>query len=465
MTQNPNNAPEKRTEAPRDLQFVIRALETQACADDPAPETLLKLIRLHQRNGAHDEAVPLLRRLLAKDPANVTSLVDLGLCLAHCRQFEEARFTLERALELDPRNEGVFVAFARLAFMEGNAEGQVLNLQRAVSIAPKRTDIRLALGEVLRRHGEFGAAQAQYESLLQIDPGHEAGRFALGTIIMRRGDLSGAAENFRRVVMINPSAFDAHLNLAQCYFHQKKYAMAIPPLVTTLKGMKNNPRALFLLAHCYANIGDWDRALVTIEKLSEIEPDNLKVTKTLADLYDKAGELDSAREVYRKLARRFPEIDSYTMAHADLLRRLRRHSDSLAVLEVLFKEHPGHIDGHRLYGEVLFEMGRPKAALEEFRKVLLVNDEFIPSFRGIARVMRTLGNKREEYDALARIVSLKKHTTEELFRLGLLERELNLPTSLERFRQVVEQEPDSSWGREASYFLRHSEPSPKPKAA
>ena len=442
-------------EQPRGLPALIQDLEERSsvCPDDR--DLLLKLGRLHARNGAWAASVRTYRRLLAQDPENITALIEIGVSLSRLGLAEEARFHLERAQELAPNSAGVFLALAAWHEASGNLEQQVVALQRAARLSTDRPEIKLKIAEIMCRHGDTPGAIAQYRQLLETHPHLEAAHFALGVLLMRRNELNEAMREFTAVITHNPTAFDAHLNLAQCLYRQGKFALAIPSFTFALKGLKDNPSARFMLARCFEKTGDWDRALVLLEQLAETHPDHLEINRTLAETYERAGESRSALDVFARMAARHPERPEFAMRQAEFLLAERRYDKAAAVLQGMFAAHPGHIDGHRLLGEVFAAQGKPKDALDEFQKTLLVNESFLPGWLGSAAMYRRLERPRDEYRVLERALGLDPGNAEILFRLAQLERELKIPTSLDRFRKVMEVAPDSVQAREAGYYLRH----------
>ncbi|MFZ2960366.1 MAG: tetratricopeptide repeat protein [Candidatus Ozemobacteraceae bacterium] len=466
-------------DGPRTFPVLLRDLEErcEACPNDLS--LLLKLGRLHARNGSWAEAARVYRRLLSADPQSVIGLIEMGVSLSRLGRTDEARFHLERAQEVSPNSPAVFMAFAAWHEACGDVEGHVTFLQRAaaadsasasVSAAATgsasaagtpasgvcRPEIRLKLADVLRRHGDFAGAIVQYRKILESHAHLETARFGLATLLIKRDELNEAIAHLNFIVTQNPSAHDAHLNLALCLFRQKKYQLAIPSFLWALKGLKNHPQGQFLLARCYEKLGDIDHALVILEKLFDERPDSIEIGCALGDLFERAGEPDSARDVFARLAGRHQDRPDLAIRNARFLMQGKRYQAAADILAALFVRHPGHLDGHRLLADNFAAWGKIKEALDEYKKTLLVNESYCPGWLGAAAMYRQMDDPREEYRCLQKALVLESEDVEILFRLGELERRLKLPTSLERFRRVVQLSPDSGCGSEAAYYLRHA---------
>ena len=141
---------------------------------------------------------------------------------------------------------------------------------------------------------------------------------------------------------------------------------------------------------------------------------------------------------------------------AKLAIRIGRYAHAEKVLGNMFQRHPGNIEGHCLLGEVYLLRRNYKEALQEFSKTTIVNETYRPGWEGKARVFRALGNLQEEYDALAKLLESGVADASIYLRLGELEGQLGLPTSLDHFRKVAELAPESTMAAEARYYIFHA---------
>ncbi|MBI3037694.1 hypothetical protein HYY75_01400, partial [bacterium] len=165
--------------------------------------------------------------------------------------------------------------------------------------------------------------------------------------------------------------------------------------------------------------------------------------------------IDSARETFAALSKRFPQRPEGAIKWAKAAGEIGRFSEACDALNFLFKNHPGHIEGHCVLGDIYAKSGRKKEALEEYQKTLLVNENYHPGILGVAAMSRVFGYKEEEYKALRKALNTNSNDPSSLLRLGQLEREMRLPSNLENFRKVVALVPNSVLAEEAKYYLRH----------
>jgi tetratricopeptide (TPR) repeat protein len=442
-------------QAPKNLHAFLLNLEKQAQENPDDLKLLLRLARLYQKNGATKDAIKTYRRILNREPENALYLAELAACHIKKNMFSEAEFLLERAQEIKPGYYAIFLTFAALYEAKGITDKQVSFMMRAANAAPEKFSIRLALADLLKRYGDISGACNQYRLLLETQPNLEAALFGLGTILMKRNELNEAMDLFTRIIQINPGAFDAHFNLANCLFRQKKFAMAIGSFKMSCRSKKLYEKSLYLSAQCFFNLKDFDRAIVTMEKLVLLKENNISYNKSLAEIYKAAEEYDLARDSYKFLSKIAPERPEFMVNYAEMLVILKDFNRATNALDQLFRSHPGHLEGHRLLGEIYLSNNQFKAAIEEFKRTLMINENHVKAYLGLEKAYEKTGDLQNQYEALKNAVEAGMENQQLLLKLGQLEQRLKLPTSLDRFRKVTQLDPNSDYALEAEYYLKH----------
>lgn len=442
-------------ESPRDLSGLFDQLKQQSIQNPDDLELLQRLARLYLKNGNFKEAQSVYERLLKADRENAQIRVEVAHCFIRQKMFDDAWFHLEKALALKPGLFSAFVALARICEIKGEVARQVEYLMLAANSVPEKFEVRLSLAELLRRHGDFSGAAAQYRIILERFPDLEAALFALATLQIRQNNLTEAVGLLLRIIGNNPGAFDAHFNLGSCFYRQKKYSKAISHLRIARRKADLNIRSLFMMAQCYLKLEQYDNAIVNMEKLIEIDENNLLWHKTLAETYEIAGETDLCVEAWQRAVGIDPENPDSLINLASALVKLKDYSRAEKILESLFRVFPGHADGHRVLAGLFVGSERYKEAIEEYRRVLMINEDSIDAYLGLAGVFNKLKDAQAEHENLKHAVDLGHESPETLLRLGQLERALRLPESFDRFRKVAEIAPLSNFAREAEYYIRH----------
>ncbi|MGE5126918.1 MAG: sulfatase-like hydrolase/transferase [Betaproteobacteria bacterium] len=240
-----------------------RASDTSSLAD---PKDFIALFdRLRQANSAvrdrrFDEAIPILKAVLAGDPKNAFATLILGsaymgkgssreaitqfrrylelvptssyahqwIAICHVRlgEREAALREAEAALALDPRFTDARVLKAGVLATRGEHEAAIRVLREAIATDPGKPMIRLDLAKILTEAGHRDEARAEYETVLRLEPDSVPGLTGLGALLAAQGDLGGAETVLRRALGRDAEAAQARFNLAQVLERAKRASEA-----------------------------------------------------------------------------------------------------------------------------------------------------------------------------------------------------------------------------------------------
>lgn len=133
------------------------------------------LMNAHQ----FEEALPILRRVVAADPQHVGALGVLGKCLWYTTRNEEALATYERALALNPTNIDFLRSRAALLYnVQRYAEAEA-DLRKVLELGGNHADDHEVLGHVLTKLDRPDEAEREFERALEIQPDHPRAGAAL----------------------------------------------------------------------------------------------------------------------------------------------------------------------------------------------------------------------------------------------------------------------------------------------
>jgi tetratricopeptide (TPR) repeat protein len=169
----------------------------------------------------------------------------------------------------------------------------LLMLGSAYAQNTKATAVRddLLRAEQELKSGNIEAAAKDFRSVLDFDPRNVEAHVNLGVIGMMDGDFRSASHDFRQALEVQPSQMKAEALLGICSRRlrepsakgllQKSFGKLTDVKLRTQVGME--------LVGLYESEGDAEHAVTTLQKLVEINPDDVEI-------------LFAAQRVYRELA-------------------------------------------------------------------------------------------------------------------------------------------------------------------
>jgi Tfp pilus assembly protein PilF len=166
-------------------------------------------------------------------------------------------------------------------------------LATAWAQARPTADIRTHLGraEQALKEDDRETAATEFRAVLAADPKNVEAHVNLGVLAMMRGDCQAASKNFRQALVVQPSQSKAEALLGICSRRlgdpaaktllQKSFSKLADPTLRTQVGLE--------LVGLYEREGDAEHAIVVLQKLVELAPDNVEI-------------LFEAQRIYRGLA-------------------------------------------------------------------------------------------------------------------------------------------------------------------
>ncbi|MGH9374068.1 MAG: tetratricopeptide repeat protein [Vicinamibacterales bacterium] len=284
------------------------------------------------RSGRFQQAIPLLKTLLAEDPASAEAHMLLGVALRSLAAPDflgEAQAELRQALMLDPGLHWARFALARIYMDLGRDARAQQELEAGLKGLPNQPLFLSFLGEVYRRLGhpqrsltlceealtrepklsiprlhralawrdlgEPGKAVKELEAGLQGAPVLPEMLRTLGVLYLQTEKTDQAVRILERAVALEPSSAEGHLHLARAHLQQRQPDEALRQLTQALPAgatMLTSPYfqnleadVYFAKGEAYWMKGEKEAALKAYRRVLEIAPDHREARDRLARPY------------------------------------------------------------------------------------------------------------------------------------------------------------------------------------
>lgn len=178
-----------------------------------SPASYVNLALSEARLQKFDEAIAILRLGTERMPDAALLHVRLGHTYLVTGRAEEAIASMDRVIELEPRNVDAYTAAASALDALGRKAEARGYLEKAIAVEPENKFLRTSLAMNLASAGNLAQAIEVYEALIADYPGDQVLRQHLGVAYGVAGDLTKAVESFKQAIAISPTP-TAYLNLA-----------------------------------------------------------------------------------------------------------------------------------------------------------------------------------------------------------------------------------------------------------
>ncbi len=187
---------------------------TEKAIEQPPDEahTLVQLAEVLTEQDRDERALSIYDRALRTAERSLSVHRSRSRLLLKMGRAQEAIATLERVVEADPADDGVWYVLAQ-AYQLGRQPDQAVDaLRMALDIRPGAKAYRLDLARLYREAGQLDQALAELTELEQQFPEDGGIAFEMGRVHQQRRQHKMALHAFERAVQLNPDSAAAHFH-------------------------------------------------------------------------------------------------------------------------------------------------------------------------------------------------------------------------------------------------------------
>ena len=213
--------------------------------------------------------------------------------------YEKARVTAEEALALDDSVAEAHIAVAAVQANAGDFEQARRSIERAVELAPYNSTARIRYGWILFRLKNRAQALVEMRLAQEYDPLSNVSNGALCSLQIYEQNFAEAARACERAFELAPEG-ETRMRLAHAYFYAGRVEEAIKHAETEVRKNNQNLDALGSLAYFYAKSGRRADALALASRLRSEAAKNPSVLLDLTVLSFVLDRKDEAFEYFQK---------------------------------------------------------------------------------------------------------------------------------------------------------------------
>ena len=254
--------------------------------------------------GQPDEAIALLRTLIAKDRTNADAHLLLGSLLME----------------------------------KGEREECLAQLQEAVKLRPRSADAQNALGEAYEAFGDHASAVAPFERAVAVKPGFAVAQANLGEALLETGKMPEAAAHLEKAIALlgrSPDSAQPRYLRAKIYSDRNQPQQAEAQLEAAVAARPDFPEAWSDLGEVKKLLGDDAGALHAFERAVSQRPDDGVAQYRLGLEYLQQNQAASAVEHLQKAFELHPQDQSVLNSLQMALRKDNRPAEADAVKQKL----------------------------------------------------------------------------------------------------------------------------------
>lgn len=322
----------------------------------------LLLDRAGNNRSTVEEALSHLQAAYKLDPDDIGTGMAVAQILLNTDRTAEAEKVLSSLLERAPDQRALNYTYAQVLTKLGRGDESQQYLERAVEVDPTFGPAILQLIDIYQKQNEWAKAADIMQPLIKDDPMNLDLQRQQAYFYLRAGLPEKARAAFKLIVAADPKDSRSEFYLAEALNDLEQYEEADKIYRSLLAKTPDDPELLASYGLSQLGQRKLDEAEKTFRSLMAIQdlPDNLQVLGKTQLAYiqlqrgDYAAALESARSVL--VFRDKPNAQAINIA-LDALRKQKRYSDGVALLQPLVDKYGGDAFVNARYVEMLVRSG------------------------------------------------------------------------------------------------------------
>lgn len=356
--------------------------------------------------GRYEEAVGILTRAVAADPADDYSQFNLAVAYSLLGRDGEAIPIYKKVLELRPGLYEANINLGQSLLRSGDAAGAIAYLKQAHEQKPAEFRPAYYLAEALSEVGRAEEALEPYRRALAADPASAPAELGLGRALLRAGRRAEAEPHYRKAAELSPELRSYLLELASGYEQNNENEAAL--------------------------------------RLYREFPDDVAARERMGVLLLRAGDLEGAAAELEAAVRMSPTRANRT-ALAQTYLDLKQPERAAAVLEAVVAAEPRDFELRIHFGRILRDQRNIAGAIEQFRAATQIDPNAAIAWSELAGMLILAEQYPEAIAALDRARQLGLENPGHLFiRAITYDRLQARKEALEYYRRFLEASKDQN---------------------
>jgi len=267
----------------------------------------------------------------------------------------QAKTHRQRRHEKDKKREAM-LHFVNGALFEAKHQFSqaILEYQDALHYSPNEPAIYFSLAKAYKNLDDDESALAYAIKATELDSTNKWYSDLLGQLYFDTRDFEKAAQQYLRIVKNHPGEINALYMLANSYSAANKAqkAISIYEQIIDIVGFEMDVLSQKFLLH--VQLRQYDSAIMTLQDMIIVDPENMELYRTLGDMYIHAGRLHDAIRAYQDVLNIEPDDFKALVALGETYLKLNDFPHFSSTIKKLFNSHSFNIEDKLGVAEMYF---------------------------------------------------------------------------------------------------------------
>lgn len=357
-----------------------------------------------------------------------------GQMLYELKRFDEADNSYRRIIAINPTSVMGYMGLGRDAYAQGNYEEAVRQYDTVIKMYDDYSSGYAFRAESLLKLGKYLEAINDITKSLSIDNDAKAHHYLFE---FPNDQTTLVITKLKGMAVKNPHDAEWWYYIGQIYKDKKRYAESIEAVQKAFD-IDAYPGFLEMISESYQESGDYANALVYVNQALQMNPDDLDLISTKADILGESGDIDGAIAGWTEYIERTPDFFGGYYRRGFLEDNSNRTDEALADYEMAIMLEPDYAYAYLGKGDMLMRKDEREKAMEAYHKV--VELDTVPTNSSCAMyAYLALGEKDKAIDFMNRMIEQDSIDAGNYYDAACLYSRMgDLDKSMDYLRQSVE---------------------------
>jgi tetratricopeptide (TPR) repeat protein len=407
--------------------------------------------------GMVKRAIEQYKFIVDKDPKDTDSLVMLGRLYKVSQDSNASEAAYKKALEIDPDNEDALTGLAMVYSDLGDSKRATELLEKLSAKNPSPRAL-MALAASYEQVHEYALAAGACRRALALDPSRVEIKQDLARNLAISEQFDEALKLYQELATENPRDPQANLRMSQIYRQQRKLDLARQSLNKASEISPDDLEVKYNESLLLEDEGKLSEAIVVLKGIIDT---TAKKSYSKAERDYRAGMLERLGTLYRNLEQFDPAADSFRQIEAldpdvaaraeaqviDTYRMAKEFAKAQQLSDAAAKKYPNDRTLLAVRASLLADLGKADEAAAELKKTLGGKND-----RETYLTLAQVYDKAHNYPEMAKALDASEKLTESkedkvtvyFMRGAMFERQKRFDLAEKQFREVLVLDPENA---------------------
>ncbi|TXI96849.1 MAG: glycosyltransferase family 41 protein, partial [Burkholderiaceae bacterium] len=283
----------------------------------------------------------------------------------------------------------------------------VTKYQEALALSPNHGDALLNLGFALQSMRRFEQAQNILQKRTKLSPPSADAHYMLAAIALSNNRVQDAIFECESALKVHPAFEAAVLMLVDLLGRTGEFDKAKLCLSEFCANETASPHAHFLLAQLLIRLDQKSAALISLQRVQNLEPEFPKLRLALAQVYELVGQIDSAMALYQEILTSNDQDRAFALDKlAQFHLNTRNFNTAKSLFEEILRNNPRALEALNNLGTIEKNLGAKEQALRHFESALQIEPNNANVLCNFSLCLHELGRHDEAIKELKRAIEL-----------------------------------------------------------